>query len=336
MPTVALASVFSLDLLHAALVLPVPMLSALALPALDFISLDFISLDNLEGLAREYGYWAVFLGVLLENAGLPLPGESITLVGGFLAGSGDLQVGGVLASAFGGAVLGDNLGYWLGSLGGWALLVRIGWLFRFPEEELEKARDRFQKNAAIAVTLGRFVTFLRIFAGPLAGTVAMPYSRFLVCNAAGALLWVLTIVGLAYVAGQLVPLSVLADWVARFGIVALVAVAIWVGSVVWLRRSRAVVAEADRVRANNLAATTAAEAEAKAAAKPDTDPTPNPTLAPDSTPDTPTPDPNLAPDSGSALDAIAPNADTATPDPATPLNTDPTAKTGTHSDPSAS
>lgn len=286
LPTVALASVSGVDLARSAgvlsvLALPTLTLPTLALPALDFMSLDFMSLTSLEVLAREYGYWAVFLGVLLENAGLPLPGESITLVGGFLAGSGDLKVGGVLASAFGGAVLGDNLGYWLGRWGGWALLVRIGWLFRFPEEELEKARERFQKNAAVAVTLGRFVTFLRIFAGPLAGTVAMPYSRFLVCNAAGALLWVLTIVGLAYVAGQLVPLSVLANWVARFGIVALGAVAIWVGAVVWLRRSRAVVAEADR-RLAHLAATTAQETEAKAAPKLGTDSAPYSQLDPDS------------------------------------------------------
>ncbi|MGA1473625.1 MAG: DedA family protein [Prochlorothrix sp.] len=201
---------------------------------------EFLSLDNIEALAREYGYWAVFLGIFLENTGLPLPGESLTLVGGFLAGSGDLRLGGVLASAFGGAVLGDNLGYWLGRWGGWPLLQRLGRVFRFPEAELEKGRERFRENARVAVTLGRFVTFLRIFAGPMAGTVAMPYGEFLLCNAAGAMLWVLTIVGIAYGAGQLVPLAVLVDWLGRFGLFALGAVLIWVGAVVWLRRSKMV------------------------------------------------------------------------------------------------
>ena len=86
LPTVALASVSGVDLARSAgvlsvLALPTLTLPTLALPALDFMSLDFMSLDSLEVLAREYGYWAVFLGVLLENAGLPLPGESITLVG---------------------------------------------------------------------------------------------------------------------------------------------------------------------------------------------------------------------------------------------------------------
>lgn len=201
------------------------------------LSLDFFSLEQLEALAQRYGYWTVFLGLLLENAGVPLPGESLTLVGGFLAGSGDLRLSGVVVSALGGSILGDNLGYWLGRWGGWQLVQWAGRMFRIPEDRLEQGREQFARNAIKAVLLGRFVTFLRIFAGPLAGIAAMPYGRFLVCNAVGALLWVSTIVGLAYGAGQLVPLAVLVQWVGQFGLLVLGLVAVWAGSVVWLRRS---------------------------------------------------------------------------------------------------
>ncbi|MGF1537153.1 MAG: DedA family protein, partial [Elainellaceae cyanobacterium] len=73
--------------------------------------MELLSLETLQALAETYGYWVIALGIMLENAGIPLPGETITLVGGFLAGTGELQYWKVLASAAGGAVVGDNLGY---------------------------------------------------------------------------------------------------------------------------------------------------------------------------------------------------------------------------------
>ncbi|MEL7520855.1 MAG: DedA family protein, partial [Cyanobacteria bacterium J06553_1] len=69
---------------------------------------ELISLDSLQDIAREYGYWAVFCGVLLENMGIPIPGETVTLIGGFLAGSDELNVWYVLGAATAGAVLGDT------------------------------------------------------------------------------------------------------------------------------------------------------------------------------------------------------------------------------------
>ncbi len=78
------------------------------------MSLELLSLENIEEIAHQYGYWAVFVGITLENTGIPIPGETITIVGGFLAGSGDLNYWLVLVSAITGAVLGDNFGYWLG------------------------------------------------------------------------------------------------------------------------------------------------------------------------------------------------------------------------------
>ena len=129
------------------------------------MSIDFFSLDIVQDVARLYGYWAVFVGIALENMGIPLPGETIVIVGGFLAGSGELNYWLVLATAIAGAVLGDNFGYWVGRSGGWQLLVKIGNIFNIQEQQLEQAKDRYSRNAAQAVFLGRFVTILRIFAG---------------------------------------------------------------------------------------------------------------------------------------------------------------------------
>ena len=198
------------------------------------MSFELISLEMIQNLAHEYGYGAVFLGILLENMGIPLPGETITIVGGFLAGSGELNYWYVLASAIGGAVLGDNFGYWIGYYGGWVLLTRLGRLFRIREEQLIGVRDRFSQNAAKAVFLGRFVALLRIFAGPLAGIARMPYPKFIVFNLAGATIWASVMVSLAYFIGKLVPLEQLIGWVAQFTLVALVGVIGWIGLSAWL------------------------------------------------------------------------------------------------------
>jgi membrane protein DedA with SNARE-associated domain len=195
---------------------------------------EFFSLETIQAIAQEYGYWAVFLGIMLENTGLPLPGETVTLVGGFLAGSDDLRYGWVLGSAIAGAVLGDSLGYWFGFYGGWPLLTRLGRLFRIEEAQLWAVRNRFSQNAAKAVILGRFVALLRIFAGPLAGIARMPYWRFFLCNLLGAGLWATVMVSLAFFVGRLIPLATLVQWVSQFAVLALVSVVAWIGLVWWL------------------------------------------------------------------------------------------------------
>ncbi|MGF1479742.1 MAG: DedA family protein [Cyanophyceae cyanobacterium] len=195
---------------------------------------EFLTLETLQELAYQYGYWAVFLGIALENTGVPLPGETITIVGGFLAGSGELSYWFVLASAIGGAILGDNFGYWLGRIGGWPLLLRVGKFFRFEEQQLEAIRHQFRQNAPRAVFFGRFVALLRIFAGPMAGIAHMPYQQFLLCNFGGAALWASVMVTLSYFLGRIVSLSVLVSWIAKFGILALALVAVWWVTSAWL------------------------------------------------------------------------------------------------------
>ena len=197
------------------------------------MSLELFSLDSIQEIARQYGYWAVFLGIALENTGIPLPGETITIVGGFLAGNGDLKYWLVLGSAISGAVVGDNFGYWIGRTGGWLFLLKISSLFRIEQQQLERVREQFKNNAAKAVFFGRFIALLRIFAGPMAGVARMPYGQFLLCNFGGAALWASIMVSLSFSVGKLVPLSQLVDWVAQFAIFALILIIAWIVIPIW-------------------------------------------------------------------------------------------------------
>jgi membrane protein DedA with SNARE-associated domain len=188
------------------------------------MSFEFLSLETIQEIARQYGYWAVFLGIALESIGIPLPGETITIVGGFLGGSGELNYWLVLASAIAGTVLGGICGYAIGKLGGWALLLRVGGFFRVSEEQLTEVKQQFSENAGRAVFFGRFVAFLRIFASPMAGIAEMPFPQFMLYNFAGGTVWASVMVTLSFFFGRIVPLEQLLAWIAKLGIVALLIV----------------------------------------------------------------------------------------------------------------
>ena len=197
--------------------------------------LEFFSLDTIQEWIQQYGYWIIFFGIMLENAGIPLPGETITLVGGFLAGNGELTYPLVLLSAVLGAILGDSAGYWLGRWGGLPALEKIGQLFRMPTDEIAIAREKFRGSAERAVFFGRFIAILRIFAGPMAGLTGMPYPRFLFFNATGALVWGAVTTGVAYYAGTLIPLETLVSGVVKVSSIILGAVLFWFASPIALR-----------------------------------------------------------------------------------------------------
>ncbi|WP_055073566.1 DedA family protein [Pseudanabaena sp. 'Roaring Creek'] len=188
---------------------------------------EFFSLEIIQEWIQQYGYWIVFFGIMLENAGIPLPGETITLVGGFLAGNGELRYPLLLLSAVAGAILGDSAGYWLGRWGGLPALEKIGKLFRMPTDEIAIAREKFRSSADRAVFFGRFIAILRIFAGPMAGLSGMSYSRFLFFNATGALVWGTVTTGIAYYAGTLIPLETLVSGVVRISSIILSGVLLW-------------------------------------------------------------------------------------------------------------
>ena len=185
------------------------------------MSLELFSLEKIQEFAQSYGYWAVFVGILLENLGIPLPGETLTLIGGFLAGSDELNYWLVLGDAITGAVIGGICGYWIGRLGGWSLLAQAGKIFRISEDRLVSIKDQFGENAGKTVFFGRFFALLRIFASPLAGIAEMPFGKFLVYNLAGASAWASVMVTLAFFAGKIVSLEQLVAWVSQFAILAL-------------------------------------------------------------------------------------------------------------------
>ena len=198
------------------------------------MSFEFLSLETIQQFARDYGYWAVFFGILLENLGVPLPGETITIAGGFLAGSGELNYWYVLASAIAGATVGGNFGYAIGRYGGWPLMLKLGKIFRFREEQLFDLKEQFSKNAAKAVFLGRFIALLRIFASPLAGIAEMPFLQFSFFNILGAASWASVMVSLSYFLGQVVSLEKLVGWAAQFAVVALLLTVAWIAIPIWL------------------------------------------------------------------------------------------------------
>ena len=187
---------------------------------------EFLSTANLEDLLNTWGYGVVFAAMVLESAGLPLPGETVTLLGGYAAGSGHLNLAGVIAAASSGAMVGDSLGYWVGRRAGWPLLLRVGRWLRQSPEQMETLRLQFLNHAGKSVLLGRFVAVLRVVAGPMAGAVGMPYGRFLVFNCTGALLWATTMVSLAWLGGRWIPFQRMVEGVLEFGIGALVLVAL--------------------------------------------------------------------------------------------------------------
>lgn len=159
--------------------------------------------DLLRNAVVQYGYWAVGSTLLLENAGVPLPGETVLLLASFLAYSEhDLELPWLIVVGTLAATLGDNFGYALGQHGGRPLLERYRSFFRIQQNTLQRGENLFARYGAPTVFFARFIFGLRIVAGPLAGVLRMPWRKFLFFNFLGALVWVATISGVGYLFGQ--------------------------------------------------------------------------------------------------------------------------------------
>lgn len=223
--------------------------------------MEFISIETIQDLAQQYGYWAIFWGILLENVGLPIPGETVTIVGGFLAGSDQLKYSLVLADAIGGATIGGHIGYWIGRVGGYPLLLNLGKLLRFKESQIADLRNQFTQNDAKAVFIGRFIALLRVFASPLAGIAEMPYLKFTIYNTLGAIAWATTMVSLAFFAGELIPLEQLIKLASQFSLVALSLVALAIGVPIYLESRKQSHAEPSPTVVNPVAPPTPASVE---------------------------------------------------------------------------
>ena len=145
----------------------------------------------------QVGYGALFGMIFAESAGVPVPGETALLAAGALSGAGHLALPLVIAVATAAAILGDNLGYWLGRRGGRALLLRDGRFAGHRRRAVARGDAFFARHGAKTVFLGRWVPGVRVVGAVLAGGSAMPWRRFLFFNATGALAWSATVASFA-------------------------------------------------------------------------------------------------------------------------------------------
>jgi membrane protein DedA with SNARE-associated domain len=151
----------------------------------------------------HHGLPLLFVVVMLESFGLPLPGETALITFGILASKGNYEIEWVIVIAAAAAIIGDNLGYWgIGRWGGRALFERWEWLNRYQHHVLPRAERIMLRHGGKTVFFGRFIAVLRFSAAWLAGLGKMPWWRFLFWNAAGGIVWAVGVGLAAYYAGE--------------------------------------------------------------------------------------------------------------------------------------
>ncbi len=177
--------------------------------------MELLSLAWVHDLIQAYGLWALFIVIMLESVGIPMPGETGLLTAAIYAGSThQMSIGLVVVVATAAAIIGDNIGYLLGRSIGTRYLVRYGKYIRLSEPRLKVGQYLFLRHGGKIVFFGRFVALLRTYAAFLAGANRMSWPHFLVMNALGGISWVSMIGGGAYIFGEQVkrvfgPASVL-------------------------------------------------------------------------------------------------------------------------------
>lgn len=180
----------------------------------------------IQPLVAAYGMWAVFFIVMFESAGVPLPGETALVSAAIFAGvTGGLDIVEIIGVAALAAIIGDNIGFWVGRRYGLPLLRRHGHLIGLDEGRIALGDLLFARHGAKIVFFGRFVAFLRIFAALLAGVHGFRWGPFLFFNAAGGILWAIVFGLGGYFFGDAVtrlsgPLGVLAFVAAVGGVAA--------------------------------------------------------------------------------------------------------------------
>jgi membrane protein DedA with SNARE-associated domain len=159
-------------------------------------------LNTVGSYLADFGYWAILLLVLVEDFGIPVPGETILIAGAIFAGAGRLNVVIVAVIGFLAAVVGDNIGFAIGHFGGRAVVLRWGRHVGITQERLDKTEVFFNRHGGKIIVVARFLEGLRQANGIIAGISGMHWLRFLAFNALGAALWVGTWVSVGYFAGS--------------------------------------------------------------------------------------------------------------------------------------
>jgi membrane-associated protein len=197
---------------------------------------------NVEHLVEVSGYPLLFLVVMGESSGMPIPGETGLIAAGVLSSSGKLEIGVVIVIAATAAIVGDNIGYMIGRKGGRWLLERPGPFQRQRKTALAVGEPFFERHGPKAVFFGRFLLGLRVWASWLAGATRMPWRSFVLWNALGGIVWATAVGLLAYFLGHSAS-----NAIQTFGIFGLVAVVVAVVSmfIAHRRHQRRALAEAE-------------------------------------------------------------------------------------------
>ncbi|MBO0772508.1 MAG: DedA family protein [Actinobacteria bacterium] len=196
-------------------------------------------LAALAPVLNDYGYLAVGGLLLVEDFGVPVPGETVLIAASVYAGAGRLSIVGVGLIALLAAVVGDSIGYAIGRFGGRPLVERYGKYVLLTAERLDKAEAFFRRHGGKIVAVARFIDILRQANGIIAGIAEMPWPKFLLFNSIGAALWVACWTTVGYLAGN--HIGVVYHTVSRYSLYVAIALAVLIIALItraMLRRRR--------------------------------------------------------------------------------------------------
>src|SRR5215211_3382932 len=170
-------------------------------------------MDRVLSLIEHYGYLVVLFGVMLESTGVPLPGETTLLAAGVLVQRGHLDLGDAIAFGVLGAVVGDQIGYWVGREGGRPFVLRWGRYLFITPARLARAEAFFERHGGKAVFLARFFSGLHVFGALVAGISRMRWTTFILYNVLGGAVWATAVVLLGYFLGS--SIGLVGRWLGR-------------------------------------------------------------------------------------------------------------------------
>jgi len=197
-------------------------------------------MERVLSLIEHYGYLVIFFGVMLESTGVPLPGETILLASGVLVQQGHLDLGDAIVFGILGAVIGDQIGYWVGREGGRRFVLRWGRYVFLSPERLARAEAFFERHGGKAVFLARFFSGLRVFGALVAGISRMHWGTFILYNALGGAVWATAVLLVGYFLGS--SLGLVERWLGRATLLLLAVLAVMVASCLayrWAAHNRA-------------------------------------------------------------------------------------------------
>jgi len=173
---------------------------------------------HLARLLQLYTYPVLFLLVLVESLGIPLPGEIALVTAAAYASRGSISIYAVIALAAAGAIIGGILGYWIGVKGGLPLIARYGGYIGVRKSHIDKAHAFFERNGSKTILFGRFIALLRTWAAVVAGAACMSFTKFVTYNTIGSIVWAIVFGWLGYYFGHDLPLLEMYISRAGFGV----------------------------------------------------------------------------------------------------------------------